>query len=185
LGAFPGFPVQVLIRLCFAAPHCGLFPAIPSAVNPKLIVLATASQICLCLQSFGAQDFRPLALGLSTARIVLVDKGRSTAIAADADARLKEISGRWPSHGRLIVRCSEDFGALPLGLCFARIVLVDKGRSPEIYFRFLKSRSYSSIRAFLLINPRIEIRGYLYGNFIFIPGLKSWATVTGIFLHPG
>ena len=26
-----GFSVQVLIRLCFAAPHCGLFPAIPGA----------------------------------------------------------------------------------------------------------------------------------------------------------
>jgi hypothetical protein len=66
------------------------------------------------------------------AEIILLDKGRSPTIAADADARYMEISGRWPSHYRLAVRCYEDFGALPLGFGFARIVLVDMGRSLAI-----------------------------------------------------
>jgi hypothetical protein len=33
-GAFSGFPVQVLIQLRYATLHCGLSPAIPSAILP-------------------------------------------------------------------------------------------------------------------------------------------------------
>jgi hypothetical protein len=86
VGAFSGFSVQVLIRLRFAAPHCGLFPAIPSAVSPKLIFLAMDLQSYLFF-SFAAT----------------------------------KISGRWPSHYRVAVWGYKDFGALPHGLCKARI----------------------------------------------------------------
>ncbi len=68
----------------------------------------------------------------ATAELIFLDKGRSLAISADVHAKHIEISGRWPSYHRIAIWGYKDFGALPLGLCTARIVLVDKGRIPAI-----------------------------------------------------